>query len=653
VLFEFGLHGPADVREAMKQALRDEAARIGAPDGESCGMTDPRFVAMSALNQLDPTNYLSGSEADDGQPTVEYVPPADEARLFAELQKKAQRGSAEVVLRGHLMQALTEPSYPAPLLEQGLHWATQGEFTSHADQDKDEQERVELTRFIVAALVIRDGPPELKVAQGDWARTQLTDAVMREPHDIGFAKQLPYNAAAIAAVGFLALYRDDPELADLPRLLHLAARRDTGMVSVLRAELAARRLLPSELTRSLVRLGLASAIYALSQRDDDNFGSIKDYRARQQALETARKEADQARLQSAVAAELYWLAGEGPEPSWPNLPDPYPPKERHRISLGKPKTRHKRSPVPLRVFALDAAAAAQWLSLAADLWCSTRSDLLCALVRHCWPWTAGANGVGCGPDEEPGELAFEWNDAYFAAALAAAVSIGDAGINEYVLDPLAQLPEERFLDAAEAVLHALDQLWLNGGVVSDTTAVSIRVALAQRLSTTWSWRCLASERSPGTGIHIAGTVAAMFMGQHNIGRGPNCYVLPPGAPRADLLLPMLTQLTEQAAGSTFVAVAFLGLLEVEPHVNRLMFMARAVAAWWLVQGANAEFWIDHGIGRRLCDWIDKAVLDASVSPIVAESAELTAIVDILVQCGTPLARALEERLAARRKTDAK
>ena len=41
---------------------------------------------------------------------------------------------------------------------------------------------------------------------------------------------------------------------------------------------------------------------------------------------------------------------------------------------------------------------------------------------------------------------------YFAAALAAAVLIGDAGIEEYVLDPLAQLPEERFLDAVEAVL---------------------------------------------------------------------------------------------------------------------------------------------------------------------------------------------------------
>ena len=38
-------------------------------------------------------------------------------------------------------------------------------------------------------------------------------------------------------------------------------------------------------------------------------------------------------------------------------------------------------------------------------------ELLCALVRHFWPWTASANGVGCEPDEEPGELALEWNEA--------------------------------------------------------------------------------------------------------------------------------------------------------------------------------------------------------------------------------------------------
>ncbi len=360
---------------------------------------------------------------------------------------------------------------------------------------------------------------------------------------------------------------------------------------------------------------------------------------------TVRKEAEQTRLQSAVAAELQWLAGEGPEPGWPELPDPYPPKERHGISLSKPR--------PSRVFALGAAEAAPWLSLAVDLWRGARPDLLCALVWHCWPWTAGANGVGCGPDEEPGELAIEWNNAYFAAALAAAVSIGDTGIEEYVLAPLAQLPEKRFLDAAEAVLHALDQLWLNGGEVSDSTVVSIREAMARRLITTRSWRYLATNRSVGTEIHLAGAIAAMFMGQHEMGRGPRCYVLPPGVVRADLLLPMLTELAEQAAGSTFVAIAFLGLLEVEPNANRLMYMARAVAAWWRVQDANAEFWIDNGIGRRLCDWIDKAVLGIPVSPTVLDSVELTTIVDILVQCGTPLARALEERLESRRKIEAR
>ena len=652
VLFEFGLHGPTDVRESMRQALRDEVARIGAPDGESRGMADPKFAAMSALNRLDAANYVPGDPDEGGHPTVEYVPPADEARLLAELQKKAQRGGAEVAIRGQLMQALTAPRCPAELLEQGVRWATRDDSAAQADLDKDEQEWIERTRFIVAALVIRDGSRELKAAQGDWARAQLVEAAMREPDESGFAKQLPFNASAIAAIGFLAAYRDDPEVADLPRLLHLAASRDTGMASVLRAEVAAQRPLRSELTRSLVRVGLASAIYAVRQRDDAEFGNIDDYRARQEALETARKEAEQTRLQRVVAAELHWLAGEGPEPGWPELPDPNPPKERHGISLGKPRPRQKRSSVPSRVFALNEAVAAQWLSLAVELWRAARPDLLCALVQHCWPWTAGANGAGCAPDEEPGERVIEWNDAYFAAALAAAVSTVDPGIEEYVLDPLAQLPEERFLDAAEAVLHALDQLWLDGGVVSDSTAVSIREALAQRLVATRSWRRLASERSAGADIYLAGAIAAMFMGQNDMGRGPRCYLLPPGFARADLLLPTLVQLAEQAAGSTFVAIAFLGLMEVEPHANRLMLMARAVAAWWRVQSANAEFWINHGIGRRLCDWIDKAVLGAPVSPTVLDSAELTAIVDILVQCGTPLARALEERLAARRKADA-
>lgn len=652
VLVDFALHGPVDMRESMKQALQGEVARIGAPDGASRGMADPRFAAMCALNQLDLANYVSGGTDESGQPTVEYVSPPDESRLLAELQGKARRGSDEIAIRGQLMRALAEASCPVQLLEEGVQWAMRDASASPVGPDNDEQGWIERTRVIVAALMMRDGSRELKIAHGDWARAQLAEAALREPDDSGFSKQLQFNAAAIAAVGLLAAYREDPELAVLTNLLHLAVRRDASMASVLRAEVAAQRPVRAEVARSLIRLGLASAIYAVPQRDDDDFSSVEDYLARQRALEAARKDAELTRLQSAVAAELHWLAGEGSEPDWPELPDPYPPKERHGITLGNTQRRQKRSPVPSREFALSAAVAAQWLSIAVELWRTAHPDLLCALVRHCWPWTSGANCVGCGPDEEPGELAFEWNDAYFVAALAGAVSIGNAGIEEYVLNPLAQLPEERFLDAVEAVLHELDRLWLNGGGISDSTAVSIRETLAQRLVMTSAWRHLASKRSSRIEIHVAGAIAAMFIGQHEIGRGPRCYVLPPGAARADLLLPMLTELAEQAAGSTFVAIAFLGLLEVEPHANRLIFMARAVTAWWRVQDADAEFWIDHGIGRRLCDWIDKAVLYAPVSLTVLDSTELAAVMDILVQSGSPLARALEERLAGHRKANA-
>lgn len=652
VLSEYGWNGPADVRESMRQALQEEVQRLGEPGPESSGFVDPGFAAMHALNSLDTANYRSCAVGENGEQTVEYVPPADEAKLLAKLQRKSEEGNAEVIIRSQLMRALSEAHCPADLLEQGVRWATQDAPATHIRPVEDEQEWIERTRFIVATLVLRDGSQELKALQGGWAREQLTEAAKREPNGVGIARQFQYNAAAIAAIGYLAAYRDSSELADLTCLLQLAARRDTGMASVLHAEVSAQRPLPPELTRSLVRLGFLSAIYALLPHDN-GFDEVEDYLARQQARETMREEAEQTMLHGAVEAELCWLRGEGPEPDWPELPDPNPPKERYRFTLDKPRLRRKLPSAPSRDFALDAATAANWLSFAVGLWGETDPGRLCALVRHCWPWTAGANGVGCGPDEEPGELSLQWNEAYFTAALAAAVSIEDAGIEEYVLRPLAQLPEERLFDAMEAVLHRLDRLWLADGVVSDNTAVMIREELVQRLIATRSWRRMEADRAVGLEKHLAGAVAAMFMGQHHLGLGPRCYVLPSGIVRGGLILPMLTQLTERAAGSTFVAIAYLSLLEVEPHVDHLVFMSRAVAAWWRSQGTNTEFWIDYGIGPRVCEWIGRAVFDEPVSPTVLDSSDLTVVVDTLVQCGTPLARTLEERLASYRREGAR
>jgi hypothetical protein len=209
------------------------------------------------------------------------------------------------------------------------------------------------------------------------------------------------------------------------------------------------------------------------------------------------------------------------------------------------------------------------------------------------------------------------------------------------------MPEDRFLEASEAVLHALDRLWLNDSGVSDATAISIREALASKLASSWVWRRLTAHQSTGIDTRLAGPVAAMFMGRHIMGSGPRCYVSPTQAAHADQVLPILSRLVEHAAGSAFVAFAFLDLLKARPSLEQLKYLVPVVEAWWRVQGANSEFWNDSGIARRLVDWIHRALLDAT-SIALAETRELTAVVDVLVRSGSPMGRVLEERVSARR-----
>ena len=642
MLADFGVNGPAETRESMRQRLREAAERLGPPESGS-DPTDPAFAAMSALNLLDPANY-SRTEGENGT-IITYHLPAQEAQLRAGLQERADRGNADLALRGRMMRAFTEPPCSSELLGEGVEWAMRQQVDTVAGDDDDQKWNAQ-TRLIVAALVLRDGTSALRTQHGEWARALLAEATQGQTDARGVVQQLQYNRRATAAVGLLAAYRADPQPTTLERLLHVAAEHDTGMSAVLRAEVAAQRSLEPALLRSLMRLGLNSTIYALPNHDEVDWESVEDYRALREAQEHARQDAERDRLQAAVLAELRWLTGKGDETVWPDLPEPLSPKVRAGISLGVPRQRRAK-PHPPREYALDSSAAAHWVSLAKDLWYREAPERLRGLVNHCWAWTARANGVGCQKDEEPGERAHGWNDAYFAAATAAAATLDGSVVSE-LLQRVAQLPQDRFLDATTAVLHELDRRWLNDEIVLDSTVLMARQALALRIREFWAWKRLTSERSTSAEVHLTGALAALFMGEYGIGKGPRCYVMPPGAERADVLLPMLTQLAVEAAPSTFVALAILGLLEVQPQVHRLTFVAQVVIAWWGAQGASTEFWNGYGIARRVCDWVEKAILSAPVPREVLDSAELTSIVDTLIQTGTPLARILDEKISVRR-----
>jgi hypothetical protein len=84
-----------------------------------------------------------------------------------------------------------------------------------------------------------------------------------------------------------------------------------------------------------------------------------------------------------------------------------------------------------------------------------------------------------------------------------------------------------------------------------------------------------------------------------------------------------------------------------PRAGLVAFLARAVAAWWQKHGANSEFWIDHGIGTRACDWIDKVLNQVKGSDAAHLASNVTAMMDTLVRCGIPAAAALEETVSTK------
>jgi len=67
---------------------------------------------------------------------------------------------------------------------------------------------------------------------------------------------------------------------------------------------------------------------------------------------------------------------------------------------------------------------------------------------------------------------------------------------------------------------------------------------------------------------------------------------------------VLEQLIEHGP-SLFVALVTLNLLEVSPRSAHLPFLVTAAKAWLRGYPDHRDFWVDYGIGRRVCVWIEE------------------------------------------------
>ncbi len=129
-------------------------------------------------------------------------------------------------------------------------------------------------------------------------------------------------------------------------------------------------------------------------------------------------------------------------------------------------------------------------------------------------------------------------------------------------DPIKSFPNASFYDAAGTFLREVDSVYFNGNGLAQDEAVRIRTLLADRLIDSSGWRWNATRHSSSIEMHLGPAVATFFFNAYGYFQPPKAYLLERGV---DRLLPFL------------------------PLPDRI----------------GSDFWINHGVGHRVCVLLGK------------------------------------------------
>ncbi len=218
-------------------------------------------------------------------------------------------------------------------------------------------------------------------------------------------------------------------------------------------------------------------------------------------------------------------------------------------------------------------------------------------------------------------------------------------IEQLALALISSLPDEPFFDVVTQFLRSLDFVYFNDRGLQEPIAISIRSALANRLMGSSAWKRIGGSRSASIEWHLGPAIAVLFFNYYGYVQPAKCYLLPKAIDRLDSFLPVLEKLVESGP-SLFVAVLTLNLLEVSPRSAHLPFLVTAAKTWLGSYPDDSDFWVDHGIGRRVCMWIEEVRRQESALLDTDESIrfDVDRLLAALISLGVADARRLEEAL---------
>lgn len=600
LLAQYAMGALPEARERLSGLLKRQAAILGEPDAKA-DMRDPALMARHALNLIDPANWadatvtlVDGTEAEVKQ----YVAPEAEARHLGALQEARADGFASTSMEARLGLAIDEPSKSSPkLAKDAVGWAL-GQADTQVAPETDGGDTRRHSIVTAAMIAMRDGDDALRRECRAWADGVFSSALqVTEDAAHRFRSGLRFNPPAIAFAGIVHGLRDAERPEDRRTLLETAARSNAAAAHGLGATAVVLAAADERLPRALLRCAFIASIR--DRRPD--WDAPKEIAA-------ANAEAYRLRCEDAVAAEESWLSGKTAEPAWPAFPMEAPrPRRRIRLPGG-----NARPPEPVRASGrndeyVDHQAAALWLANCRSLFDAGNRPWLLQVLRTYSDWTANANGAGLAAHEDLTSKPTEWNSAYFDLLANSLPSMPPAAVDELALDPIRTLPDEPFLDVTTTFLRDVDGVFFNGDRLSAEEAVRVRSVLADRLVETSGWHSMIRRRSSSIETHLGAAAGVVFFNNHGFTQPATAYLYAKGIDRIPPFLPLLERLARDAP-SLFIAVVTLNLLEVSPRSEHAPLLMNGVKAWVAAFPDDIDFWINHGVGRRVCALVDMILI---------------------------------------------
>jgi len=616
--------------EVLRNRLRTAVDRLG-PYEDNAGFGDPTFMGRYAQNILNSENWV---EVEGGRA---YRSPPEEAAHLERLGESHANFVRESEMEARIRLAIDGSKYATAATARDAVEHAGGDLPDDSDTDPLKSRS---TRLITTAmLVARDGDDELLEAREDWVREVIRRALAEETDRYsGSNDRLHFNRPALGTLALLHLWRRRGLKSDRDALVSIAVRRDRAGLPAFAPALPMIADQDPRLLKAGMRAAFAGYVWRWHPYNED--GAV------QKRFEEERDSA----VRAAVVAEIGWLDG-AKEPAWPAFPNEEPTlRASSRIQVSERSEATLDDDV-LEEFAkgratirADSNSAAQWLQLlnGANGKSFNWGD---EIVQAYKGWSARTNGAGLPADAEVDRSPNEWNAQFYALF---AHALMDATPQEFdaMVEQVTKLPDQPFADIAETLLHAADVLYFNDAMRPPERSVELRARLAVRTMALQGWRYNHSPGDLSIDFDTGRVVAKMLLNTYDPFQGTRSYLVPAVADRLDPLLEPMRPL--QAGGpTTFVALCTINMLLVAPQATRhLDFTLAAVESWFERLPSDIGIWITMGIGRKVVEWFEAAILQQPglLGPAHPHRIRIDRVLGQLASVGVAEAHELEKRV---------